>query len=183
MSDRHQYRADWHEYNEGVFFVTVCCAEKRHYLGEISDGKMVTSAIGDIVESHIRSIAQHFPDVEILNHVVMPNHVHLIIAAGCSAATRTQPTVATNRGCLKPRQHGPREVQNFHHNNRLSVIMRCLKGGIKREAGRRGIEFSWQSRFYDHIIRNRRSFENIMNYVDSNVENWETDRFSKDIIY
>lgn len=128
MSDRHQYRADWHEYNEGVFFVTVCCAEKRHYLGEISDGKMVTSAIGDIVESHIRSIAQHFPDVEILNHVVMPNHVHFIIAAGCTAATRTQPTVATNRGCLKPRQHGPREVQNFHHNNRLSVIMRCFKG-------------------------------------------------------
>lgn len=183
MSDRHQYRADWHAYNEGVFFVTVCCAEKRHYFGEIRDGKMFTSSIGDIVERHIRSITQHFPDVEILNHVVMPNHVHLIIAAGCSAATRTQPTVATNRGCLKPRQHGPREVQNFHHNNRLSVIMRCLKGGIKREAGRRGIEFSWQSRFYDHIIRNRRSFENIMNYVDSNVENWETDRFSKDIIY
>lgn len=163
--------------------MTVCCAEKRHYLGEIRDGKMFTSSIGDIVESHIRSITQHFPDVEILNHVVMPNHVHFIIAIGCHPGGGPQLIAATNTGCLKPRQHGPREVQNFHHNNRLSVIMRCLKGGIKREAGRLGIEFSWQSRFYDHIIRNRRSFENIMNYVDSNVENWETDRFSKDTIY
>lgn len=39
------------------------------------------------------------------------------------------------------------------------------------------IEFSWQSRFHDHIIRNAQSFENIQNYIAGNPANWEKDTF------
>ena len=203
MADRHQFRAPWHDYNEGIYFVTICCAEKHHYFGEISQGKMYLTQAGIITESQISNLSKHFPDIEIWNHVVMPNHIHIIISirnvqnVGTlfkasattslepsattslepSAATSLEPSAATNLGCLRQRRHDAPDEQDFHHNTRLSVIIRCLKGGVKRDVGRAGISFAWQSRYYEHIIRNRRAYENIMNYIDNNVENWHYDRF------
>ena len=37
--------------------------------------------------------------------------------------------------------------------------------------------FGWQPRFYDHIIRNNKSFENILNYIINNPLKWEEDKF------
>lgn len=41
------------------------------------------------------------------------------------------------------------------------------------------INFEWQSRFYDHIIRNENSFQNISNYIINNPKNWNKDKFFK----
>lgn len=54
-SDRHAFRASWHDYNEGIYFVTICTAGRRHIFGQVIDGKMV------------------------LNHIVMPNHIHILM--------------------------------------------------------------------------------------------------------
>ena len=201
MADRHQFRAPWHDYNEGIYFVTICCAEKRHYFGEIHQGKMNFTQAGIITESQIANLPKHFPEIEIWNHVVMPNHIHIIISirnvqnVGTllkasaatepsattslepSATTSLEPSATTNLGCLRQRRHNAPDEQDFHHNTRLSVIIRCLKGGVKRDTGRAGISFAWQPRFHEHIIRNQRAYDNIMNYIDKNVENWHYDRF------
>jgi REP element-mobilizing transposase RayT len=34
----------------------------------------------------------------------------------------------------------------------------------------------WQRNYYEHIIRNERSFERIRAYIRSNPENWEADK-------
>jgi len=80
MADRHRFRAGWHDYNCGIYFVTICCANARHYFGEIEDGNMALSPVGIIAESQIQSLSSHFANVEICNYVVMPNHVHVVIA-------------------------------------------------------------------------------------------------------
>ena len=156
---------------------------------------MYLTQAGILTESQISNLSKHFPDIEIWNHVVMPNHIHIIISirnvqnVGTlfkasattslepSAATSLEPSATINLGCLRQRRHDAPDEQDFHHNTRLSVIIRCLKGGVKRDTGRLGISFAWQSRYYEHIIRNRRAYENIMNYIDKNVENWHYDRF------
>ncbi|WP_316806987.1 hypothetical protein [Pedobacter agri] len=40
-----------------------------------------------------------------------------------------------------------------------------------------GIEFGWQTRFYDNIIRDQQAFENISNYILNNAAKWEMDKF------
>ncbi len=35
----------------------------------------------------------------------------------------------------------------------------------------------WQSRFYDHIIRNQADYERIWNYIDTNPLRWELDKY------
>lgn len=189
MGDRHQFRAKWHDYAYGVYFVTVCCAYKQHYFGEILNERMEFSSAGIIATSQIQNIPKHFENVELLNFVVMPNHIHLVIAinkpiknnqsaVGTLFKASTSSMAATQRfGCLKPRRHDAPAYQDFHHNNSLAIVIRGLKGGIKRDCGKQGIVFQWQSRYHEHIIRNRRAFDRIMNYIVTNVENWCYDRF------
>ena len=38
--------------------------------------------------------------------------------------------------------------------------------------------FAWQSRFYDHIIRNEMEFSRISTYILNNLLNWKDDKFS-----
>lgn len=80
MTDRHQFRAKWHDYNGGIYFVTICTHEKRHIFGSILNGEIKYSAIGKIVLACLRDIPKHHNNVEVWNHMVMPNHVHMILA-------------------------------------------------------------------------------------------------------
>ncbi len=41
------------------------------------------------------------------------------------------------------------------------------------------LDFKWQMRFYDHIIRNQKVFENISNYIINNPKQWKEDKFFK----
>ena len=41
---------------------------------------MHKNALGTIVEECIKAIPEHHPQVTIHNYVIMPNHIHLIIA-------------------------------------------------------------------------------------------------------
>lgn len=79
-ANRHQSRADWHDYCDGVYFVTICSADKKHIFGEITDGEMRLSELGMITADCLHEIPAHHPDAEIISHVVMPNHLHIIIA-------------------------------------------------------------------------------------------------------
>lgn len=79
-ANRHQSRADWHDYCDGVYFVTICSADKKHIFGETAEGEMRLSELGMITADCLHEIPAHHPDAEIISHVVMPNHLHIIIA-------------------------------------------------------------------------------------------------------
>ena len=209
MSDRHAFRAEWHDYNSGIYFVTICSKDKQHIFGKIKDSIMILSDIGKIVERCILDISNHHTNVELWNHVIMPNHIHMVINVGTQPApvgTRyiaseqaTPPPVGTryissaqamhnagqNMGCLRAPQHGE-PCEDFHHNCSLAVVVGTFKEAVTRLMRTRciaslrrqqQIQTVWQPRYHEHIIRNQRAFENIMNYVDTNIEKWSHDCF------
>ena len=59
----------------------------------------------------------------------------------------------------------------------LGSIMRGFKSAVKMYALDHNIEFGWQPRFYDHIIRNDDEYARIANYIRNNVDNWGKDTF------
>ena len=75
-------RAKWLEYNEGVYFLTICTLNHVHYFGTIVDGEMCLSAVGAFLQNELEHIEQHHPHVSVLQYVVMPNHVHAIVEIG-----------------------------------------------------------------------------------------------------
>ncbi len=195
-ADRHQFRAKWHDYNGGVYFVTICSYGKKHSMGSIMNNVFYPSELGEFIKEHIEKLSGHYTDVEVWNSVIMPKHIHLVIAVGTRliASEENAKNIDTidnvrliaseehsesNLGCLRQSNHKD-ECGDFHHNSRLASIVGSFKAGISRTARTRKIASLpvWQSRFHEHIIREQRAFENIMNYIDTNVENWSDDCFA-----
>jgi len=63
--------------------------------------------------------------------------------------------------------------------NTVSSIIESYKSAVTRHARRLGFEFAWQARFHDHIFRNDPEYQRINDYIESNPENWDKDRFYK----
>lgn len=72
-------RAAWHDYNGGIYFVTICTAGREHYFGEITNSEMRLSEIGRYTDECINNIPQHNPYADVPLYVVMPNHIHAIV--------------------------------------------------------------------------------------------------------
>ena len=62
------------------------------------------------------------------------------------------------------------------HDN-ISRIIRWYKGRCTFEIRKKNPQFTWQSRFHDHIIRTDESYQKIHNYIENNVLNWNLDQF------
>jgi REP element-mobilizing transposase RayT len=43
------------------------------------------------------------------------------------------------------------------------------------------VDFAWQARFYDHIIQDEKSLENIRTYIQRNPIKWTEDEYFSDI--
>ncbi len=58
----------------------------------------------------------------------------------------------------------------------VSSMINHYKGDVKKWCNKNNFpHFAWQSRFHEHIIRNNVSYNNISNYIASNVYNWDGD--------
>ena len=132
MGDRHTVRAKWHDYSGGIYFITICTHNKEHTLGRIKNGVMQYTTLGTTVCNCLSAIPDHHPQVELRNYVVMPNHIHMVIAVGAQyfapalPGPPAPPLTPSNTGCLKPPRHGEPCIDN-HFNSRLAVIVRSFK--------------------------------------------------------
>lgn len=85
MKYKNKYRSTstrlkhWDYSDNGWYFITICTQNKEHFFGEVIDGEMVLSQIGKIADKFWKEIPNHFKNVILDNHVIMPNHTHGII--------------------------------------------------------------------------------------------------------
>jgi len=62
----------------------------------------------------------------------------------------------------------------------LGNVIGSFKSAVAKYANENGLKsFSWQSRFYDHIIRNEKDLYRIRKYIQNNPLKWELDEYYK----
>lgn len=64
------------------------------------------------------------------------------------------------------------------HRTALSVVIGGFKQSVTCFARRNNIDFCWQGRYHDHIIRGIKDGNKIADYIKNNVEKWNTDCFN-----
>ena len=140
------------------YFITICTQERRHYFGEIADGKMELSHIGILADVFWYEIINHTNNIILGEYVVMPNHVHGILNIVESNNYLDHEEKTLHATSL---QHDEKMASISPKSDSVSAIVRSYKSAITKHAHRLGYEFAWQSRFHDHIIRNEKSFNQI----------------------
>jgi REP element-mobilizing transposase RayT len=59
----------------------------------------------------------------------------------------------------------------------LASIIRGYKTAVTKHARLNNINFDWQPRYYDHIIRNMDAYNKISEYIVANPSKWIDDKF------
>jgi REP element-mobilizing transposase RayT len=191
---------NWDYSSPGYYFVTLCTQNRECIFSTIFQGKMELSAMGKIARQMWFEIPNHFQIAMLDEFVVMPNHVHGIIQIiqnpkndgitmdddngyhmdsddNCGYAINRVSTIITSIPPPTPRQpHSKTGGITGKHNpmlhENLSRIVRWYKGRCTFEIRKIQSGFQWQSRFYDHIIRNEESYKRIVKYIRNNPEKW-----------
>ena len=189
-------RARWHDYSGADYFVTFCTKNRELYFGDVVDGQMALSEIGQWAVTQIEQTAIiRQNDVEIPMYVVMPNHIHLIVvfngvspcrdASNASASNASVSNVSVSNASrleiIKPNISDARgaSLQFGPQSGNLSSVVRGIKSAVTKYAIEHDIPFAWQSRYHDHIIRNQMEMNRIADYIENNPLRWELDRFYK----
>ena len=166
-----------------AYFVTICTRKREHFFGEIIDEEMQLSKMGIITDIIWHEIKNHAKHIELGQFIVMPNHIHGIIIIDNPADDnaghykRVETRHALSLPAKPPLTPGKKRFQNQGKNS-LSSIIGSYKSAVTKHANRLGIEFGWQPRFHDHIIRTLADFYRIANYIENNPRKWSEDKLS-----
>ena len=163
-------RAEWHHYNIGYYFIAICTDKRVHYFGEIINKEMILSKIGIFADAYLKELHLFCDDVAVLSHVVMPNHIHMIIAV--ERYSKENKKINVDGDVNEMMQHIANKC------GRLSHIISRFKSFITKYARDNDIPFMWQSRFYDRIIRDYAEFITKEHYINNNISKWEEDEYA-----
>ena len=171
-----------HDYNNGLYFITICTKNRENYFGDVAfNGTLLHSEIGKWAVECINNIPNHFPDSEIPVFVVMPNHIHLIIAINEKRGDVDCRDVIYDVSTETPQNITPLKNEKMksiaNQCGRLSHVVSNFKSAITRYANQNNIPFAWQERFHDHIIRDQDECNRIAEYIENNPYQWALDEF------
>lgn len=180
---------DYH--NAGAYFVTIC-VDKRECL---LDDAILNAIINDVWQA----LTMWFPNIELDEFVIMPNHIHFIVwildgvGVGVSLADTHDGVGTPLAGVLdddmgakdggKTRPYDIPRPEKFNPTPALGDIVGAFKSlvfkvyldWVKKNDPSRRAKF-WQANYYEHIIRNDRELNAIRQYIVDNPANWEKDR-------
>ncbi len=181
MSEKYQnkYRIkparlpNWDYRWNGAYFITICTHNCEYLFGEIVDKNMVLSNVGVVADIFWHEITHHTENVELGAFVVMPNHVHGILILNNDDELMYQ---LPSKPPLDKNKNGFMSKISPKSNS-VSAIIRSYKSAVSKHVHRLGYQFAWQSRFYDHVIRDQGAYDRITQYIIDNPANWKKDKF------
>ncbi len=97
---RRSIRLKGYDYTSpGAYFVTICTQDHVCAFGEVVEGDMCLNPYGRVVDAYWSRIPRHFPHVMVDAWVVMPNHVHGIIAITDAPSPGDASSPVDEHGC------------------------------------------------------------------------------------
>jgi len=188
---RKSIRLKGYDYSQaGLYFITICVHDKKCLFGKIENNEMILNDAGKIAGECWLKIPEHFPNVVLHDHIIMPNHVHWIIElikTDLSAIDSVVPVGVVNFQPLQSPNESPwNEFQKIIPHS-IGSIIRGYKIGVTKwfrnnPVGAVGVgNFQplpiWQRNYYEHIIHDEKSYERISEYIINNPKNWKEDNF------
>lgn len=168
----------WDYSLSAYYFVTICTHNRVEYFGDVlidNDGvaSVALSDVGKIARNCWLDISNHFFNIMLDEWVIMPNHMHGIIQIdkikfGGFGRDEAMPRLYTGKH--------PQMSKISPQPQSLPVIIGSFKSAVSYKCHKQNLDFHWQPRFYDRIIRTEQSLYKIRQYIKNNPSMWRRDR-------
>ncbi len=146
----------------GAYFVTIC-TQNRELLFEMeSVGNnlcVVHPEQNRIIHKWLKETENKFDNIKIDKYVIKPNHIHIIV-------------VITERHAGRSLH----DVMRWFETMTTNEYIRDVKKGMLKPFNKK----LFQQSFHDHIIRGKKDYQKIWEYIDTNPLKWELDCFYND---
>ncbi len=172
---RKSIRLQGYDYSQaGLYFITICTQNRLCLFGEIVDDVRGTTICalneyGRIAEKEWIKTSKMRPNIRLDVFVIMPNHAHGIIEIN---------EIADGRGTM----HRAPTVEQFGKptSNTIPTIIRGYKSSVTKQINRLrempGVPV-WQRNYYEHIIRDKKTYHKISEYIINNPIHWQDDKY------
>ena len=145
-------------YSHGTFFVTIQAAFNKTIFGAIVGDKSVLNELGKAIQESLQSLGERYPGTEVIEFIVMPNHVHVILR------------LARRRD---------------NHKHQLGYVIGRFKGWISKIyrdmlAQGKAVDVGptpWQRDYWDKLVTTDEQLEAYRRYIRQNPTKWTRDRF------
>ena len=196
IHNRKSIRLKGYDYsNSGMYYNTICCRNKIYRFGNIVNGKMFLNEFGEIAYDEWLKLPKRFNNIELDIFQIMPNHMHsiLIINDNISeniAGVNTAPKNALNFNYWVG--VNPARTPALTDANNKSIYLGDIIGAYKSLVSNKCLEIFkirnemmgklWHRNYWEHIIRNEKSYNRIVEYIKNNPMNWSDDKFNSELI-
>jgi putative transposase len=147
----------------GPYFVTICTHNKSCFLGVVRDEHIYLTPAGQTARDVWYSLPERFSTLVFGEFIIMPNHLHCILAF-------------VGAGLAPPIRVGAKGDGQRPYS--LSMVIGAFKSisaiKINRLLKRSGRPV-WQRSYYDHIIRDGNDMRNAQRYILENPMRWSMD--------
>lgn len=176
--NRKSIRLPYYDYTDvGAYFITLCVADHRCLFGEVREPEVVLNPMGQIALAMWEEIPVHFPQVQLDQFVVMPNHIHgiLFITDKAQQVEQTHPQRTQHAASLRPmRAFGSLQSGS------LGSMVRSYKSAVTRQVNllkQTPGSLLWQKKYYEHVIRDEPDLNRIRDYILTNPSRWVEDKY------
>lgn len=161
--NRRSFRLKGYDYStDGLYFLTICCQNRKCMFGNIHDGEMILNDAGLMIEYWYKKLESKFPQIRCHEMMIMPNHFHCVIEI------KFVPMKANDT------LEAPITINSIVQWFKTMTTNDYIKG-VKQRQWVRFKGKLWQRNYWDHIIRNQKSYDLIADYIINNPINWEND--------
>ena len=169
---RRSLRSPGHDYSQpGDYFVTICTRNRECLLGNVLAGRVQLSEVGQYVREEWAALPERFPTIEMDAFVVMPNHLHGIIAIKPVGALLAAPRSENGRGAASSAPTVGDIVRAFKS-------ITAIKGNQMLDTPGRAF---WQRNYYERVVRDDEELAHIREYVALNPSQWDIDRENPEV--
>ena len=133
-----------------------------------NESEMILNEYGIIANNQLQWLEIQYPYIELHSYIVMPNHIHAIIEIDSLKLNliRKNDTDQLNSEDIKIKSLS--EIMGAYKTTSSKLIHQADYG-----------TFAWHRSFHDHIIRDEKAYQNIVNYIANNPNRWNKDKFYK----
>lgn len=190
---------EWNYSSDWWYYVTICVDKYKYFFGEVVDDEMKLNDVWKIVESIWLEIPGHFPNIELDEFVIMPNHLHgilYIVETSIYGVSNKELNTINNNLHAMNRVSTDASLQTINrastvwwwvvwnknvmlNKNSLWYVLRWFKWSVSSKLNKLfpDLNFKWQSWFYEHIIRNDKDLERIREYIQNNPYKRKNDEY------
>ena len=155
----------------GAYFITICTQNRQCVLSRIvgrglapaeTTGIEYTS-FGRIAEKQLLLLEDRYPCLTVDEYVIMPNHIHVIMILNAQTMEYRSMAYDKLRREINPRP----TIMDIVCAYKSLTAIECKKNGFGEKL--------FQTSFYEHVIRGRRDYDEIVKYIYENPIRWYYD--------